>query len=313
MSRHRIALRQVRGARQALVLATLVAARLALAQLPPLPQFDLSRLEVNSSAMGSLVVGTGEMAPPGSLRLSLAVEYENNPLLYFDGTQFVGSVISDRFTLHGIGAWSPMDWLGLGIDVPLVAQAGGTDLTALGIPLPVSYAAGSPSVSVCLGLLSAAKGAPIDAALEVGMKLPIGTDGAWVRDSVLNVAPKLLMGRQLGPLRAGLEVGTRWRAAADASENRVLLAGVLALGQAGGLRAELSGRTSVSFDGQAERLDVLAGLRLPVAGLELFALAGPELGAPQDITTFHVLMGVGLGGAGVAATPSPAATSAASR
>lgn len=312
MSRHRIALRQVRGARQALVLAAFVAARLALAQLPPLPQFDLSRLEVNSSAMGSLVVGTGEMAPPGSLRLSLALEYENDPLLYFDGTQLVGSVISDRFTLHGIGAWSPTDWLGLGVDVPFVAQ-GGTDLTALGIPLPVGYAVGSPVVSICLGLLSAAKGAPVDAALEVGMKLPLGTDGAWVRDSVLNVAPKLLMGRQLGPLRAGLEVGTRWRAAADVTENRVLLAGVLALGQAGGLRAELSGRTSVSFDGQAERLDVLAGLRLPIAGLELFALAGPELGAPQDITTFHVLMGVGLGGAGAVATPSPAATSGATR
>lgn len=281
-----------------------------------LPQFDLNQLELNSAATGTTVVGTGELLPPGTLRGALAFSYDDSPVVYFEpGGTFVGDVVSGRFTLHAVGAWAPFDWLEFSADVPIIAAQDGYDLTEYGIPRAARTGIGNPVVTTRLGLAAERAGAPVDLAVQVGARLPMGVRGQWIAEQRLVMAPKLMLGKSLGWVRAGAEVGVRWNPDAERSTNFVQLAAVAQSGSREGLRVELSGRTSVNFTGQRTAADVFLGARYPFSGLEVFALAGPYFqnglragvrdwiegrGAPP----FRVMMGLTFGsGAPVAAPP----------
>jgi hypothetical protein len=136
----------VRARFSAVAVLSLAVSGSAFAQLPNFPQFDLDHLEVNSSAMRSLVVGTGEILPVGAVRFSLAGDYANNPYQYIDPTGAVSSIISDRYTVHVVGGFAPMDWLEIGLDVPVVASQNpgeGIEVALPGLGV-VQRALGSP-------------------------------------------------------------------------------------------------------------------------------------------------------------------------
>jgi hypothetical protein len=295
--------------RLSVVVPALLLARVALAQGSPLPQFNLDQLDVNTAALGSMVVGTGDTLPAGSLRFSLAGDYENDPLVYYtaDGT-LAGSVISDRFTVHVVGAWAPTDWIQFGVDLPVIASQTGVDLREYGIPIPTRRAIQSPTATVRVRLTNQANGALLDSALQVGIRPPIGTDGAWAKERAIGVAPKLMLGRHFGWLLAGGELGVRWSpsgstlpAGGDLPNtlgNHFQLAGVLSAGDATGLRGEASARTTVSFEGRGGPVELLGGLRYNFGLMELFALAGPSLGATgTGSPEFRVMTGLAFGNA----------------
>ncbi len=304
--------------RLSILVPALLVSGAALAQGSPIPQFNLDRLDVNSSALGSMVVGTGDTLPEGSVRFSLAGDYENNPLMYYSGGKLVAPVISDRYTVHVVAAWAPFDWLQIGVDVPVIASQTGTDLSAYGIPVPLRSAIQSPTAAVRMRLTNQSKGALVDSALQVGIRPPIGTDGAWAKEGSIGVAPKLMVGRHFGWLLAGSEVGVRWSPStassgsevADDLGNHFQLAAVLSAGDPGGLRAEASARTALSFAGRRGPVDVLGGVRYNFGWMEVFALAGPKLGGvtSSGFPEFQVMTGVSVGNAGglVGMEPGPA-------
>jgi hypothetical protein len=117
-----------------------------------------------------------------------------------------------------------------------------------------------------------------------------------------------MVGRHFGWLLAGSEVGVRWTPSgasgnevADDMGNHFQLAGVLSAGDASGLRAEASARTTLSFVGRRGPVEVLGGLRYNIGWMEVFALAGPSLGGvttnPSGLPEFRVMTGVSLGNA----------------
>ncbi len=276
-------------------------------QLPALSDFDLERLEVNSSESGSLVVGTGEMSPAGALRFSLAGNYENNPLLFQNESgAYEGAVVSDRYTIHMVAGWAPFDWLELAADVPLIA-AQFSDLAAGTFQLQRN-GIGSPTGTIRMGLLSQRKGSLTDVAVQLGVRVPVGTDGAYASDGRIGLAPKVMIGRNFEWLRGGLEAGVRWRPGGPPGlDGEMLLAAVVSTGAPDGLRGELSARSFLGFRGEVGSVELLAGARYPIGLMDLWVLAGPGLGQQNAPGTpaWRVLVGAnfgnGLASAGAAA------------
>ena len=295
------------------VLAILLLASTALAQPEGLPKFELERLELNPNGRGSLVMGTGELLPTGGFRLSLLGHYEKDPLvLYADGTP-VGAVVGDRAMAHLLAAWAPLRWLELGLQVPLVVWQRGDDLTAQGIAAPASTGLSTPSVHARVGLLSQRREAPVDLAVELGVGIPVGSTDTLSRDSTFRFSPRVMVGRRLGLLRAGVEAGALVRPTVtliqdediqDEVGDEVRLGAVLAT-TGTGLRGELNVRGTLPLTRQPTSVELLAGVRLPLGKTtEAYALAGPGFGDTPGTPSFRVLLGVALG------SPEPEAVSA---
>ncbi|HEX8437476.1 MAG TPA: OmpA family protein, partial [Archangium sp.] len=287
--------------------ATMLLASASLAQPTGLNEFEVERLELNPNGKGSLLMGTGELLPAGGFRLSLAGQYENEPLsLYRNGTP-VGSVVSDRVTAHLLAAWAPLRWLELGVQLPLVAWQRGEDLSTRGIGAPARTGLSTPTVQVRLGLLSQQREAPVDLALELGAGLPVGSADALSRESTVRLAPRVMVGRSFGPLRAGVEASMLVRPgdavllSDDVSiqgklGNEVRLGAVLATtGEK--LRGELNVRGTLPLTDEPKALELLAGLRLPVSeSTEIYAMGGPGFGNAPGTPTFRLLLGAAFGG-----------------
>ncbi|MET0402155.1 MAG: thrombospondin type 3 repeat-containing protein, partial [Cystobacter sp.] len=286
-----------------LLAATLLAAPAARAQPEGLGRFELERLVLNPNGQGSLSVGTGELLPAGGFRLSLLGHYENDPLvMYRDGGR-LGSVVRDRVTAHLLAAWAPLHWLELSAQLPVVAWQTGDDLVGQGVGAPARTGLGTPQVYARFGLLSQRRDAPLDLALELGVGLPVGSAATLSRDGNVRIQPKLMLGRNFGGLRAGVEGGVLVRPAVAVGErdgqvdelgNEVLLGAVLAT-TGKGLRGELNVRGVIPLTREAQSLELLAGLRLPVSEVfELYALGGPGFGDTVGTPTFRALVGLAL-------------------
>ncbi|AKI99981.1 outer membrane protein OmpA-like peptidoglycan-associated protein [Archangium gephyra] len=287
------------------VVASLLLGPAALAQPAGLPAFELERLELNPNGRGSLLMGTGELLPKGGFRLSLAGQYENDPLVMYRNGNRLGSVVGNRVTGHLLAAWAPMQWLELGLQLPLVVWQSGDDLGAQNIAAPASTGLSTPTAHVRLGLLAQRREAPVDLALELGVGLPVGSVDTLSRDSIVRLSPKVMLGRSFGALRAGVEAGALIRPAVvlgdvgevqDELGNEVRLGAVVAT-TGEGLRGELNVRGSVPLTRESGSLEVLAGLRLPLGeSLEAYALGGPGFGNAPGTPTFRLLLGVAVGG-----------------
>ncbi|WNG16628.1 OmpA family protein [Cystobacter fuscus] len=282
--------------------ATSLAGSDALAQPTGLGRFELERLVLNPNGQGSLTVGTGELLPQGGYRLSLLGHYENDPLvMYRDGNR-LGSVVRDRVTAHLLAAWSPLRWLELGAQLPVVAWQKGDDLSGQGVGAPARTGLGTPTVYARLGLLAQQREAPLDLALELGVGLPVGSVDTLSRDGSVRLEPKLMLGRRFGGLRAGVEgsVLVRPSVMVGGEEVEDVLGSEVRLGAAvsttgPGLRGELNLRGVLPLGGQPQSMELLAGLRLPLSErVEAYALGGPGFGDTLGTPTFRVLLGVAL-------------------
>jgi hypothetical protein len=128
-----------------------------------------------------------------------------------------------------------------------------------------------------------------------------------------------MIGHSFDWARLGVELGLKWRPTTitgvnntgdptvDEIGNSLLVAGVLTAGDKKGLRGELSGRTYVTFAGQVGSIEILGGVRYPIAAnMELYALAGPGIGQAPGTPQLRVMVGAAFGnGAGILGTPTP--------
>jgi outer membrane protein OmpA-like peptidoglycan-associated protein len=289
------------------IVAILMLASVALAQPVPLPGFELEQLELNPDGQGSLVVGSGQLLREGTLRLSLAGHYENDPLVMYRGDTLAGSVVRHRVTAHMLFAWAPLSWLELGAQLPVVAYQGGTEEELLPeVVAPASAGLATSSVHVRVSLLSQERRAPVDLALELGAGLPVGNDEALARDRFVRLTPRVMAGRSFGWLRAGVSAGMLLRPTTelglgtqpvDVLGNEVRL-GAMVSTQGQGLRGELNVVGDIPLTRTEGSMEILAGVRLPVREvLELYALGGPGIGDAPGTPTFRVLLGVAAGNA----------------
>jgi uncharacterized repeat protein (TIGR01451 family) len=270
-------------------------------------QFDLERLDLNPGASASLVTHTGDLLKKGAWRASLTGHYQHEPLVLYrlDTNARLGAVVGSRVTAHVAGAWAPLDWLEVGLQLPIVLWQGGDDLSAWGVAAPTSTALGTPWLTGRFGLLRERGGAPLDLSVQLGLGLPFGSPAAFSNTTPIAFAPRLGVGKTvLDWLRLGGEVGFNLRGApTDAMSQAVpqrnisstFLYGLSATTVGDGLRGEVSLRGGVGLDGGQGAAELFIGARYPLGKLfEVYAIGGPGFGTLPGNPAFRVLAGVAL-------------------
>jgi len=293
------------------MMATLVSALLltasASAQSPSvLPGFQLERLEFNPSTEGSLVVGTGALRPAGELRVSLLAHYEHAPLTFFHSEDGRFDVVKNRQTAHVLAAYSVMDRLELGAQLPLVVKQASANLSGPGISAPSSFGLSTPHLHARLGLLAERAGSPVDLALELGTGLPLGNSQALARSDGFRFMPKVMVGSTLGWFRGGVEaslllqpsvvLSREAREVVDELGNELRLGASLSTTNQGP-RGEVAVRGTLPLVRSPASVEVLAGVRYPSSrGWELFALGGMGHGSAPGTPRFRLIAGISFGG-----------------
>jgi OmpA-OmpF porin, OOP family len=307
------------------VMKTLLAATLCVASAASaqnaVPGFDLERLTLNPAPRASLWASTGDTYDAGEFRIGLAGHYQSNPLVFNLLSSGTGgntvtrkaTIVGNRVTAHLTGAYAIVDWLEVGLQVPLVVfQNGDSNLaTTIGVANPESFALGTPFIQARLAPWKESKGDVLDLALHLGVGLPVGSLKALTTDNQVNFEPRLGLGKRLGFIRIGAEVGAQLRQGVQGltlSSNPSTVrdevgsrlgAGLVLSTTGDGVRGELGGRIDVPFSKTGMGGELLAGIRLPFADqFELFALGGPGFGSYPGIPTFRILAGLSYGGVG---------------
>lgn len=288
----------------ALMLTLLFPSMVAFAQTP-LPDFELERLELNPGAEGSLVVGMGELLQPGQFRVSAVSHYSHRLLLLRqDGKDY--ELVSGRATMHLAAAYAFTSWMQMGAQLPLVVMQQGGDVSGQDFASPgSSFGAGTPTVSVRLGLLTQTEQGGLDVALEGNLGLPVGSRGLLGRDPGMRYMPRVMVGRRFGFIRASLDAGFMVRPAGRIINDPDLpqdeLGNELRIGAAlvttgRRLRWEFNVRGTVQMSKQPGAAELLPGVRYLVnPSLEVFALAGMGVGAAPGTPLFRVLAGGSFG------------------
>jgi len=300
--------------RRALLGLWLLAPAIASAQAN-IPSFNLERLELNPSAVGSLTLDTARLLPEGGFRFQAVGHYQRDPLLVLVNGQLASSAIHNRVTVHATGALAVRNWLEVGLQVPVVAFQDSENLNVVNFERPASAGLGTPIVTGRLGVLSSGgrglarpgEEDPLDLAVQVGLALPFGSEAAISREPGLGVQPKLLLGKQWGDFLFSGEFSGLLRPkqvlAGDEIGNQLNFgASVARVGHA--LGGELTFRSAVPLTQASSSFEVLAGVRYRFTPfIEGFALGGMGFGRLPGTPMFRGLIGIAYGSGDEARKP----------
>ncbi len=298
--------------RSALALAVALAAGSAHPQ--NLPALDVERLTLDPAARGSLVVGSGKVAPAGTARMSIALGYERQPFVLVGGRERghgIGSdshdvdIVGSRLTVFGGLAYSVTDFLELDVRVPYAAfqRSDDAQLVARGIGVPTDHGAASPSLGAKLAVVSQDGDAPFSVALALDVTPDWGSQVALAGNDGTVLKPSLEASHAFGDgwlvaAEAGGILRTRTvriPSPAGAEELRSEVAAGLAVSkQLAPFAVELSGRGAWNVDSLGHYYELLAGGRWAFGHAELFALAGPGFGESPGTPQYRALIGFAL-------------------
>ncbi|MFT3711142.1 MAG: OmpA family protein [Archangium sp.] len=273
-----------------------------------LPQFSLSRFTLQDGGLAGMAAASGDTLPRFRFRATLALHYENNPLVYFRDNTRIGSLVAHRVQLHlGLG-FGITSWLQVTGELPLVVAQTGDDLSQAANTLsPDSVGLGSPRLAARVGILSQGGSAlvkemPLDLAFQLGFAIPVGVGNALNAESGFNLVPQISAGRVVGPVRIGGEISTYIRSAQALTSGTLrdtvgsqLGIRLLVASTGDGARFEGSLHSLIALEGQAPPgFELLGGVRVPLGPIELFALGGPGFGNLPGTPTVRLFAGVGL-------------------
>jgi outer membrane protein OmpA-like peptidoglycan-associated protein len=314
---------RVRSAGRWLLLATLAA--VPAAARAQIPKFDLERLRLDPAATASLVQGVGELAPPGTWRLSFVIHGEARPLTYREdglllGNGFGGSTdrvedyVSDRIGLHLLGSWTPARWLEIHAEVPVIGWQIGDDLTAVGVPNPKRTALAAPWLGVRVPVFGRSGPTGLSMAIAVDGSGPLGAKNSVAAPDGFVARPRLEVGQRFDSFVVGLEAGVLYRSTkVDVGPEQLghEAVGGLVIATTGRTRGELALRGAMNMDKVGASAEALIGIRFRVAAFDAFVMGGPGFGDAPGTPRFRALLGVGwpareLDGSRSAA-PAPAA------
>jgi hypothetical protein len=284
---------------RALVFALVASTSLAQA----LPGFDLERLALNPGARHSLAATTGDGLEALELRVAVLGHYQHRPLVFTVDGQPAGAYVGSRWTAHLLGAFGITDWLEAGLALPVVAAQAGDDLSALGYAPPPGAALGAPWLSARVTFLRESRQQPLDLGLQLAVSLPLGSAAALTRDpgAGLAFAPRLGLGRAVGPVRLGAELGALLRGAAVLSPASAAISDEVGSSFTGAavvssvglpVHLELTTRLEAPFTRAPVGVELLAAVRYRVESLEVSVLGGPGFGRAPGTPAFRVLAGL---------------------
>ena len=266
----------------------------------PLRPLDLERLRFTPAATDSMLVDTGNVLPEGGYRLLLMVNYERGILLLKGSDGAERSILHYRTAGWLAGAWSPVDRLELSAKLPVIISQGGHGADTLaGVTAPQSYGLGTPELGARYALLRREDGDPVFLGLGLDVGLPGGTADAFGRQqgwAGFQVAPRVAVSREVGPLALGASAGVRIRSREVEPGRDVgteLEQGLVVATRGEGLRGEIALEAAESLVESDVALELLGGLRLPVGlGFEAFALAGHGFTDIPGTPSFRLAAGI---------------------
>jgi OmpA-OmpF porin, OOP family len=292
--------------RAALLIGALVASP-ALAQTVPVKTFDIEQVSLSPGGQHSLLLSTGDTLAKGDLRLSLAAQYQRNPLVFVVNGERQGAVVGRRFSSHLGVAYGLTDSVELALQLPVVLSQAGDDLTSQGISPVSGTVLGAPTLQGRFVLARQSPSALGDIGLNLGLALPFGSNTGLSQDPGAGLAfnAGVGFGREFGSLfRLGAEATAVVRKYDRLSRYspRILdevgsytSLGISASTLGDGLRGELSARALVALTDTWSAGEVLAGARYPLSRqLEVYALAGPGIGQLPGNPVFRAFAGVAL-------------------
>ncbi len=144
--------------------------------------------------------------------VGLMGSYSQNPLVLFRGRLQVGEVIRHRFNLDLIGSVGILEWLELGIAVPLTLHQNGDQSLATGQLNDFGFR--DLRILPKVTILDQRKGMPIGLAVIPEFTLPTGDSSAFLGDGSVGFSPHLLIDRRfdiLWGVRAGAAIGAKLR------------------------------------------------------------------------------------------------------
>lgn len=242
----------------------------------------LERLHFMPAGTDSLLVDTGNVLPEGGYRLLFMAGYERGILVLQGSDGVERNIIDYRVTGWLAGAWSPVDRLELSARLPVIITQGGEGADQLvGVTEPKSFGLGTPELGARYGLLRREDGDPVFLSLGLDVGLPGGTARAFGRQdgwAGFQLAPRIAVGREVGPLALGASAGVRIRSKeVEPGRNfgSELEQELVVATRGEGLRGEVALQAAESLVQSDVALELLGGLRLPLgSGFEAFALAG---------------------------------------
>ena len=206
----------------------------------------------------SLLLSTGDTLAEGDLRLSLAAQYQRNPLVFVRSDVRQGAVIGRRLSSHLGLAYGLTDSVELALQLPVILSQAGDDLSSQGISPVSGTVLGAPVLQGRFVLARPSPSALGDIGLNLALSLPLGSSSGLAQDPGVGLAfnAGAGFGRDLGSLlRVGAEVGAvvRKRERLSNYTPRIIdqvgsyfTLGVTATTLGEGLRAEVSARALVA-------------------------------------------------------------------
>ena len=292
--------------RAALLIGALTTAP-ALAQTAPVKTFDLEQVTLSPGGQHSLLLSTGDILAKGELRLSLAAQYQHDPLVFMRSDVRQGAVIGRRLSSHLGVAYGLSEDVELALQLPVILSQAGDDLSSHGIAPVAGTVLGAPALQSRFVLARQSPSTAGDLGLNLGLALPFGSSSGLAQDPGMGLAfnASAGFGRNIGSLfRVGTEVGAviRKRERLSNLAPRVIdqvgsyaTLGVTATTRGEGLRGEVSARALLALTQTLNAGELLAGARYPLPhNLEVFALAGPGIGQMPGSPVFRVFAGIAL-------------------
>jgi hypothetical protein len=268
----------------------------------PLPMFDLQRLRLDPSALGSLVQATGRTLAPGQLRVALNYHYEQLPM-HFQKRWEPGAgtgLVENKMTAHLTVGFGVLSWLDVGAELPFILMQGGQPTLEYFGPRTGGLA--TPWLNARAALLSQSRGAPLNVAVELTAGLPVGNRDALAHEAYA-WQPRLQLGYMGEGFQVGGEAGVFVRKrqdlgpvsydAKDIVGNELRLGATVTSRSGEVTRGEVTALLGVPLNGGRVGAELLIAIRRhALSSLDLYVMGGPGVGAGFDTPTFRFLAGM---------------------
>ncbi|MCC6623333.1 MAG: OmpA family protein [Deltaproteobacteria bacterium] len=177
------------------------------------PRINTQTFRPSPHAWDVFATLSSEMPEAMEWAAALWISYGQNPLVFVDasGTRPDHEAIQTQLSLHATGGFSILDWLSVGLEVPVFLINDGQDAGFVALdPIP-STALGDVRLSAKVGILRRDPGANgLGLAVELPVSLPTGDADAFVSDG-FSFIPALALDLRLGDFLVAGNVGVRLR------------------------------------------------------------------------------------------------------
>ncbi|MEL6187524.1 MAG: thrombospondin type 3 repeat-containing protein, partial [Myxococcota bacterium] len=264
--------------------------------------FSLERFRLAADGQGFLDVEGAEVLPHLEVSASAWLGYEQNPLVLARDGEPVGALVEQRVAGEVSAALGLFGFASVGVVVPFAAIQE-RETVQVGVNGPLGALGGGLAdirIVPKLRVLTESD-AGIGLSFLPALTVPGSGDSSYLGEGNLTFTPELALGRSLGPVRLGLNLGYRFRprrrflgVVVDDEITARLSVGTRLAPLDVGITGALAARADAPFESEGETAaEILAGVRGPLlSSLYLFGAGGVGLLDGYGTPELRALLGL---------------------